>query len=82
MDARWLCDDCLWIAKEGDVLKAPHPFEKGEIIWGCPMCQGLTLTRACDREGCTRRATVGTPWTDRYWSTCYDHAPTAAASAV
>ena len=68
--ARWRCG---WFGRESDLLKAPHPFEPGEEVWGCPRCHEIGYERACDEEGCWNRGDCGTPTENSYKWLCSKH---------
>ena len=76
---RWRCDACGHISIDGELLEAPHPFQPGGIVLGCPGCRGIgtDLERVCDVPGCSRVVACGTPTPTGYRSTCSEHAPHA-----
>ena len=72
------CNDyrCGWHGTEDQILTAPHPFEEGATINGCPECKGVDcVIYACDEPGCWADVTCGTPTQDGYRSTCGKHRP-------
>ena len=72
------CDryKCDWIGEDTEMLTAPHPFQDGEIINGCPGCKEVdTIVRVCDEPGCNQAATCGTPTESGYRQTCGKHMP-------
>jgi Zn finger protein HypA/HybF involved in hydrogenase expression len=43
----WLCEDCRVRVPDQDVLRAEHPFIKGEVLFACPHCREIEpLNRA------------------------------------
>ena len=38
-----MCEDCRKQFAVGDLLRAPHPFDPTEDVYGCPDCRGLEL---------------------------------------
>ena len=76
---KWRCTNCQAHLQEGDLLKGAHPFQLGEVIFGCPQCLEIgDLTAACDEPGCWRAVSAGTSTPQGYRSTCYEHAPRRA----
>ena len=68
---------CEWHGSSDDVLKAPNPFDFGEVLWACPSCKGINaLYLACDEDGCWEMSACGTPTETGYRSTCGKHLPT------
>jgi len=66
---------CNWCGDSDDVLRAPNPFEEGEL-WACPECKTVNeLYLACDVEECCEMVTCGTPTKEGYRSTCSKHRP-------
>ena len=73
---KWVCDDCGKIVLCDEILSAPHPFDDGEKIYGCPYCKSAqSLLVACDEPGCTLPSSCGTPTKNGYRDTCHDHQP-------
>jgi len=73
-----VCDErkCRWHGPLSKCLTAQNPFEKDEIIHGCPECKTVESIRcACEHPGCWEPVTCGTPTRDGYKNTCGDHAP-------
>jgi len=72
-----ICTECGHkIEKNEKPLIAPHPFIKGNEIWGCPKCKEVeTLAEACSEEGCFEPATNGypDPVNKSYILTCNKH---------
>ena len=33
--------NCGWIGNGSEILKAPNPFQKKELLFQCPGCKGL-----------------------------------------
>ena len=78
MTTRQVCygRNCNWHGTSDEVLRAPHPFEPGEEVWGCPKCKSIdSLYLACDEPGCWETASCGTPTPAGYRSTCGKHRP-------
>lgn len=70
------CLECAWKGKEGQVLKAPSPFEVTDEIEGCPECRDVnTINRICDEHGCWQFISCGTPTKTGYRHTCGEHIP-------
>ena len=38
---RYKCEMCGWLGDEFGILRAPHPFKRGEELEGCPNCRGI-----------------------------------------
>jgi hypothetical protein len=80
MTTKLVCDNrrCDWHGTSDQVLRAPNPFEDGEIL-GCPKCKDIrTLFAGCDEPGCTSIWTCGTPSPTGYRQTCGRHVPIVA----
>jgi hypothetical protein len=78
MTTRQVCDgrNCNWHGTSDEVLRAPHPFDPGEEVWGCPKCKSIdSLYLACDEPGCWKPVSCGTPTPTGYRSTCGQHRP-------
>lgn len=44
---------CGWSGPWPEALSAPHPFQEGETIYGCPKCrQAGNVQAACWKSGC------------------------------
>lgn len=69
------CQGCYMIIPDSEFLVAGDPFKKGEVVYGCPECGDMDSDPVCDREGCRRSATCGTPTPDGYRTTCGPHQP-------
>ena len=66
---------CGWIGTPGEILRAPNPFEDGELH-ACPLCRDIgNLRECCDEPECFTEATCGTPTADGYRRTCFSHMP-------
>ena len=51
------CRECGKIYTKKDILTALRPFDKEEIIWGCPDCQSIdSFDDICDEPGCKKIA--------------------------
>ena len=77
-DKLWKCEVCARVVKSKDMLRAPSPFDVADELVGCPHC--LTATgdgswqELCEREGCGKPATCGTPLPDGgYLRCCFKH---------
>ncbi len=75
MTDRYLCDNrhCDWIGDESEMLRAPDPFNEGDMLYACPKCRDQSLVLACDEPGCKKQATCGTPTPEGYRRVCGDH---------
>lgn len=72
---RWMCQSCDWIGNDGELLRAPNPFDAGDTIVGCPKCKAVEdIANACDEPGCGQEATCGFPAPGGYRRTCGKHA--------
>ena len=70
------CEECGWHDYKGRYLTAPNPFDKGEIITGCPQCGSVDSMQAvCDEPRCKMPVSCGTPTKDGYRCTCSKHYP-------
>ena len=68
--------ECEWHGTSDDVLKAPNPFDEGDVLWGCPECKAVnSIYLACDEPGCWERSACGMPTDTGYRSTCGKHRP-------
>lgn len=75
---RWKCKQCDHICRSADLLHAPHPFDKDDVVVGCPNCKSVdSFTAACDVDGCRHESSSGTPTTDGsyggYTYRCHEH---------
>jgi hypothetical protein len=74
-NVKWACKDCDWRGTQKMLLKAPNPFDAGDIICGCPQCKAVdNFTNICDEPGCDKEATCG--WKPKgapYRRTCHKH---------
>lgn len=51
----WLCTECENRVLEGTALTAPHPFQPGEWLTGCPHCLAVErLVTVCAFPTCIR----------------------------
>ena len=77
MQTSFVCNNrnCGQVATADELLKAVHPFDPEDYVYGCPKCKDIgSMVGKCWK--CDRPATSGTP-TDKHgyvWS-CYDHKP-------
>lgn len=71
----YVCKDCGWIGTLDKTLKADHPFQEDEKIYGCPQCMELenTLFLKCQYPGCKKLVQCGYNSKNGYKSTCNDH---------
>jgi len=68
-----VCRECGWIGKYSEILKAPNPFEDGELM-ACPQCKHVEDLRIlCEAADCNQEATCGTPTDDGYIRCCIRH---------
>jgi phage FluMu protein Com len=73
---RWRCETCREISLDANLLKAFNPFDRSEVIVGCPKCKSVNdFTAVCDEEGCVQQVSCGTPTPTGYRNTCSKHAP-------
>ena len=71
---RWMCQSCDWAGIDGEVLRAPNPFDPSGVIGGCPKCKAVDdFVPGCDALGCDMVATCGYPSPDGYRRTCERH---------
>jgi len=75
MKTLWKCEVCGKICTSDEILKADHPFDECEFIYGCPKCRDIdTFQMICEHEGCERVSTCGFPTKDGYKNLCGEHA--------
>lgn len=68
---------CGWRGTEEEMLRAQHPFDEADAVYGCPQCKGVgSLLIACDEPDCWLPATCGAPTPTGYRQTCFRHMPT------
>lgn len=73
---KWKCENCGAVRDNEELLSAPHPFKPGLEIDGCPACREVgMITAACDENGCTEAACMGTPTETGYRHFCSKHRP-------
>jgi hypothetical protein len=74
---KFTCDECYWNGLEDELLRAPNPFEPGDVIVACPKCKAMgdSVSLACDEPGCWRPVSCGTPTPGGYRQTCGHHMP-------
>ena len=76
MTDRFICSVCKVHLKSDEFLEAPHPFESGETLYGCPKCKSLNSEiGVCDEQNCWKPSTCGTPTPKGYRRTCGEHVP-------
>ena len=76
MNEEYVCTnrECNWKGFEGDVLKAPNPFEPKEEMFACPDCRDYeSLYPACQIDGCWNMAIAGVKTDSGYKRLCRDH---------
>jgi hypothetical protein len=62
---KFKCETCGVISLETELLTAVSPFRDDDHITACPACRWTgEFSEVCDREGCGRHATTGTPTKD------------------
>ena len=74
MQNKWRCKSCNEISDHRTLLRAPNPFDSGDVITGCPHCkqfEGFELL--CDEDGCQEVYTSGWPSPEGYRVTCHKH---------
>lgn len=72
----WKCRLCNDAMEDGEILKAPSPFNKTDILHGCPTCgEANSFVLLCDEDDCTNEAECGTPTPNGYRQTCGRHTP-------
>jgi len=73
---RTVCEECGWRGDGKDVLQAQNPFDKDDVIYGCPRCAEVNrIRRTCDADGCWDVPSMGTPTIHGYRHTCWKHRP-------
>lgn len=71
---RWLCNECGAIVEDNKLLSAPHPFDIGDKVTGCPECLSVdSFVGCCDEPGCKKEGTCGFLAANGYRRTCYTH---------
>ena len=74
MTERFVCTECDSHVNGCDILTAPNPFFKRDLIFGCPKCRSAkTLLSVCDEPDCWELDTCGFPTDTGYRRTCYAH---------
>lgn len=74
MSDKWQCDECGWMGKSDDLLKAANPFDLGDTIAGCPKCKTIgAFSEICDEPECKKFAGCGWPSSEGYRRTCFEH---------
>ena len=70
----WKCEECDWRGQDGDLLRAPNPFDATAKIVGCPRCKEVQcFINMCDEPGCREEASSGWLSDDGYRRTCHKH---------
>jgi hypothetical protein len=73
-----VCRECEWKGTTYELLHAPNPFSAEEQVMGCPQCFSVeSMDSACEREGCWKLYSCGTPTLGGYAQTCGQHVPTS-----
>jgi hypothetical protein len=68
------CKVCNWKGVASELLHSVSPFDKDEVITGCPECKEIgSSVSVCDFIDCWKEATCGTPTEDDYRWTCGKH---------
>ena len=68
-----ICSECGNVTNDLMILRAPNPFEDGELT-ACPECNSIDSMRViCEFKGCTEEATCGTPTSNGYKLYCGKH---------
>jgi len=68
------CDECGWLGHLPDVLEAKNPFNKNEMITGCPLCNAVdSMAQVCDEPKCWKVTSCGFNTPSGYRVTCGDH---------
>lgn len=78
----WVCEECRKACRDAELLTAPHPFEKGAKLVGCPNCKTVDhLVRCCDASNCKAPSAMGGVGRDgKYHHRCGDHPPASLRS--
>lgn len=70
----WRCSECDLIYWEEQLLKAFSPFDKNDVLIGCPNCKSVdSFTQVCDALSCRKEATCGISTKEKYRRVCGDH---------
>jgi hypothetical protein len=72
----WRCTECEHTFAFAEAQRAEHPFNSNATVYGCPKCGEIEgWEELCEVDGCSERATSGTPLKDRsgYIRCCYRH---------
>lgn len=57
---KFSCRECGWSGHRSDLLTAPHPFQAGRQVCGCPACGAIdSMELCCEEVGCWKIATAG-----------------------
>lgn len=68
------CDVCDYRGTDNGLLEAFNPFDRSDIIRGCPQCKSIDcFTELCDEEDCEQPVTCGWKSPSGYRRTCYRH---------
>ena len=71
---KWRCPECGWRGDTTELLRAPNPFDAGQIILGCPGCkEAPQFVNTCDEPGCEKDVSCGWSSPAGYRHTCHDH---------
>lgn len=75
---KYVCTECWQKHFDGEVRRAPSPFDPEDILSGCKNCSAVNkLMLICDEPGCWEDQCCGTPKKDGYRMTCSNHKPSA-----
>ena len=70
---KYKCVDCDSVYRYIEALIAEHPFNRKEIVIGCPECCGLNNGMACQVVNCKRMSQAGINHDGRYRHVCASH---------
>jgi hypothetical protein len=68
-----VCEKCGWHGSYKEVLQAPNPLDKEEILFCCPKCKQQEVVWACDAPYCFAPVSCGTPTPEGYKNLCLRH---------
>lgn len=61
------CKECGWKGGSEKLLHAFNPFDKNEMILGCPSCKSIdSEERVCENKDCWSIASMGNPTKNGY----------------
>ena len=69
------CRECNWKGFYRDLLRATNPFNRHDMLMGCPDCKDIyeLFYDICDEKGCWNNASIGFPTKNGYRRTCFKH---------